>query len=181
MRPIKIVFIILTTILFSKTEKFWDLGVVIDSSRTSGSVQSVYGYKMPLLSQQKKQEKKYIISFENTSYTDFQIQQFFINEDYDLLVHHLSNKRKEKPLSEKEVFYYLNTLHKINKISANNPLIDELSDKNPSHLYLKVLIFELLKDQDKKIKYSELLIEKYPQSEYALILKQSHHLVHFKM
>ncbi|OUW61982.1 MAG: hypothetical protein CBD58_02615 [bacterium TMED198] len=181
MQPIKIALIILTTILFSKTEKLWDLGVAIDSSQPPSSPQAIYGYKLPKLKQQKKQKKKYIISFEETSYTDHQIQQLFINEDYDLLVNHLSNKKKERTLSEKEIFYYLNTLIKIKKISADNPLINGLSNDSPSHLYLKILIFELLEDQNKKIKYSNLLFERHPQSEYALILKQSHHLIHFKM
>jgi len=184
MQPIKIAFIIIISILFSKTEKFWDLGVSIDSSLTSKKQQSIYGYKVPSLSKARilnKKKKNDKPSFIYSDYTENQIQQFFLKEEYDLLIHHFANKIKKTKLSENEIFYYLNTLLQIKKISSDNVLIEDLSNNKPSNIYLKILIFDSLKDQTNKTKYYNLLIEKYPTSDYALILKKFEHLINFKM
>ena len=52
---------------------------------------------------------------------------------------------------------------------------------NIYRIYLKILIFESLEDKTNKEKYFNLLFEKYPMSDYALILKRFDHLIRFKM
>ena len=95
MQPIKIAFIIIISILFSKTEKFWDLGVVIDSTPSSKNAELIYGYKEPSLDKtqiEHNKKKKPESSLIYYNYTETQIQQFFLAEEYDLLIHHFSKK-----------------------------------------------------------------------------------------
>jgi len=184
MPQIKVVICIVFSILLSNPNKLWDLGVSIESKPKEEESAKIYGYKTPSLQKSTEsnlEKKTHQVSYTYKDYTDHQIQEMLLREQYDLLVYHFSFKKKGKKLSDNEMFYYLNALFKIKKIDTHQKMIKDLSNAKPSYIYLKILIFEYLNNHTKADEYSKLLSIKYPNSDYTKIIKQFNHLIYFKM